>query len=76
MHPTWEVIWFFVLHGFCTVIEVVVKKAVIDKWQLHWAVSGPVTIGFVAVTSRWLFFPQINKEWCGYKGHRGVLHFD
>ncbi|KAG7953904.1 hypothetical protein I3843_12G133700 [Carya illinoinensis] len=58
-NPTWEVTWFFVLHGLCVVIEIVVKKAVKDRWKLHRAISGPLTIGFVAVTGAWLFFPQI-----------------
>nr|XP_023902290.1 long-chain-alcohol O-fatty-acyltransferase-like [Quercus suber] len=62
VHPTWEVTWFFVLHGVCTAIEVVVKKAVTNRWQLHRAVSGPLTIVFVAVTGGWLFFPQLIRN--------------
>ncbi|KAK7844585.1 long-chain-alcohol o-fatty-acyltransferase [Quercus suber] len=62
VHSTWEVTWFFVLHGICTVIEVVVKKAMINKWQLHRAISGPLTIGFVVVTSGWLFFLQLIRN--------------
>ena len=62
VHPSWEVTWFFVLHGMCTAFEVVVKKAVIDKWRLHRAISRPLTIGFVAVTGFWLFFPQILRN--------------
>ncbi|GLT66607.1 hypothetical protein SLA2020_389640 [Shorea laevis] len=58
-YPTWEVTWFFVLQGVCVAIEIVVKKAVTNRWQLHRAVSGPLTVGFVAVTGVWLFFPQI-----------------
>ncbi|KAK7821747.1 long-chain-alcohol o-fatty-acyltransferase [Quercus suber] len=57
-----EVTWFFVLHGICTAVEVVVKKAVTNKWQLHRAISGPLTIGFVVVTSFWLFFPQLIRN--------------
>ncbi|KAB1226993.1 Long-chain-alcohol O-fatty-acyltransferase [Morella rubra] len=37
--PTWEVTWFFVLHGMCVVIEVLVKNAVTHRWQLHQEVS-------------------------------------
>ena len=62
VHPTWEVTWFFVLHGVCTAIEVVVKKAVTNRWQLHRAISGPLTIVFVAVTGGWLFFPQLIRN--------------
>jgi hypothetical protein len=61
-YPTWEVTWFFVLQGVCVAIEIVVKKAVTDRWQLHRAVSGPLTVGFVAVTGVWLFFPQIIRN--------------
>ena len=62
VHPTWEVTWFFVLHGVCTAIEVVVKKAVANKWRLHRAISGPLTIVFMAVTGGWLFFPQLIRN--------------
>ncbi|KAE8125456.1 hypothetical protein FH972_020262 [Carpinus fangiana] len=61
-YPTWEVTWFFILHGVCVAIEIVVKKAVAERWQLHRAVSTPLTAGFVAVTGGWLFFPQIFRN--------------
>lgn len=60
--PTWEVTWFFVLHGVCTAVEVAVKEAVDGKFRLHRVVSGPLTIGFVAVTGVWLFLPQILRN--------------
>ncbi|CAI9088305.1 OLC1v1022605C1 [Oldenlandia corymbosa var. corymbosa] len=63
--PTWEVTWFFVLHGFCVAAEIVVKKALKKKkvsWRLHRVVSRPLTIGFVGVTGAWLFFPQIVRN--------------
>ncbi|XP_057486223.1 probable long-chain-alcohol O-fatty-acyltransferase 5 [Actinidia eriantha] len=60
--PTWEVMWFFVLHGVCTAAEVAVKKAVGNRWRLHRVVSGPLTVGFVAVTGVWLFFPQLTRN--------------
>ena len=60
--PTWEVTWFFVLHGVCTATEVMVKRAVPSKWRLHRAISGPLTLGFVIVTGIWLFFPQIFRN--------------
>ncbi|KAK6132988.1 hypothetical protein DH2020_033279 [Rehmannia glutinosa] len=56
--PTWEVTWFFVLHGFCVAVEVGVKKAWCGCWGLRPAVSRPLTVGFVAVTGGWLYFPQ------------------
>ncbi|GKV38717.1 hypothetical protein SLEP1_g46599 [Rubroshorea leprosula] len=62
VHPTWEVTWFFVLHGICVAIEVAVKKIVRESWHLSPLVSGPATVAFVAVTSFWLFFPQIVRN--------------
>ncbi|CAN6557761.1 unnamed protein product [Malus baccata var. baccata] len=49
--PTWEVTWFFVLHGMSMAIEVEVKKAVNDRWRLHRLVLGPLTLVFLAVTA-------------------------
>jgi len=67
--PTWEVTWFFVLHGVCTSIEVAVKKVVLRRgWRLHRAVSGPLTITFLAVTGNWLFFPQLLRNGVDRKG--------
>ncbi|XP_028768338.1 long-chain-alcohol O-fatty-acyltransferase-like [Neltuma alba] len=61
--PTWEVTWFFMLHGVCTAVEVEVKKAAGRRgWRLHRAVSGPVTVLFLAVTGKWLFFPQLIRN--------------
>ena len=58
MSPTWEVTWFFLLHGLCLVVELVLKTMVFTGgWQLPWLISGPLAIGFVFVTSFWLFFP-------------------
>ncbi|XP_061360958.1 probable long-chain-alcohol O-fatty-acyltransferase 5 [Gastrolobium bilobum] len=61
--PTWEVTWFFVLHGVCTAAEVVVKKVMVCRgWRLHCAVSGPLTVAFLAVSGKWLFFPQLLRN--------------
>ncbi|KAK4592047.1 hypothetical protein RGQ29_016505 [Quercus rubra] len=52
------VTWFFLLHGLCLVVEVVMKEVVLaGRFQLPWLISGPLTIGFVIITSFWLFFP-------------------
>ncbi|PON84800.1 Wax synthase domain containing protein [Trema orientale] len=56
--PTWEVTSFFILHGLCLTVEIVLKKALNDTWRLPGLLSGPLTIGFVMLTSFWLFFPQ------------------
>ena len=59
MRPSWEVTWFFLLHGLCLVVEIVLKKAFLTYgWRLPRLISGPLTIGFVMITSFWLFFPQ------------------
>ncbi|KAH1063147.1 hypothetical protein J1N35_028134 [Gossypium stocksii] len=39
--PTWEVAWFFILHGVAVVAEVVVKKMVPGKMRLHPEVLTP-----------------------------------
>ncbi|CAL5410462.1 unnamed protein product [Camellia sinensis] len=56
--PTWEMTWFFVLHGACMVIEITVKKAMNGRCQLPPVVTRPLTLGFVMVTGYWLFFPE------------------
>ncbi|KAI5674742.1 hypothetical protein M9H77_15106 [Catharanthus roseus] len=60
--PTWEVTSFFVLHGFAVCCEIALKKALNGRWRIHRAVSGPATLGFVAVTGSWLFFPQVIRN--------------
>lgn len=60
--PTWEVTLFFILHGVCLVVEVSVKKVLTPKLQWHWAVSVPLTLGFVVVTAIWLFFPPLVRN--------------
>ncbi|KAG7945784.1 hypothetical protein I3843_14G006300, partial [Carya illinoinensis] len=58
LRPTWEVTWFFILHGGCLMVEIVLKKFFSSRWRLPWLISGPLTVGFVIVTSFWLFFPH------------------
>lgn len=60
--PTWEVTWFFLLQGVCTAAEVAAKKASAGRWQFPPAVTRPLTVVFVAVTSFWLFFPQLLRN--------------
>ncbi|KAK4439418.1 Acyl-CoA--sterol O-acyltransferase 1 [Sesamum alatum] len=57
--PTWEVTWFFVLHGVFLMAEIVVKKAVNGRWRLPRLTGTILSIGFVMVTGFWLFFPQL-----------------
>ncbi|KAL8032953.1 hypothetical protein ABFX02_13G131200 [Erythranthe guttata] len=58
VRPTWEITWFFVLHGACVVVEIAVKKAVGGRWRLPSFVGTALTAGFVFSTGMWLFFPQ------------------
>ncbi|XVE50753.1 hypothetical protein DITRI_Ditri01bG0188500 [Diplodiscus trichospermus] len=60
--PTWELTWYFVLHGACMVVELALKRMFSSKFQLHWAVSTPLTVGFVVATALWLFFPPLLRS--------------
>ncbi|KAK3432586.1 hypothetical protein EUGRSUZ_D00093 [Eucalyptus grandis] len=62
MKPTWEVMWFFVIHGACLVVEVMVKRKCGTKWRLPRALTGLMTVTFVMVTASWLFFPQLLRD--------------
>lgn len=59
MRPTWELTWFFLLHGACLVVEIAIKKVVKDRYRLPRLIATPMTVGFVMVTGLWLFFPQL-----------------
>ncbi|KAG8658272.1 hypothetical protein MANES_03G134932v8 [Manihot esculenta] len=74
VNPTWEVTCFFILHGVCSAIEVAVKKVAKDRWRVPVVVSRPFTIAFVAVTSYWLFFPQILRNGIDDKVRRELLN--
>ncbi|XP_065871560.1 acyl-CoA--sterol O-acyltransferase 1-like [Euphorbia lathyris] len=55
--PTWEISFFFLLHGVCLVVEVALKKVVNGRWWFPVWITAPLTIGFVLVTCFWMFFP-------------------
>ncbi|XAR67405.1 Long-chain-alcohol O-fatty-acyltransferase [Bertholletia excelsa] len=57
--PSWKMTGFFVLQGVCVVTEFLVKRWIGGRWRLPPAVSMPLTVGFVAVTGFWLFFPPV-----------------
>ncbi|XP_042492933.1 probable long-chain-alcohol O-fatty-acyltransferase 5 [Macadamia integrifolia] len=69
--PTWEVTWFFILHGICTAMEVAAKKAL--AWRLRSAVSCPLTVVFVAVTTVWLFVPPIVRSGTDVKSFNEIV---
>ncbi|XP_010545867.1 PREDICTED: probable long-chain-alcohol O-fatty-acyltransferase 1, partial [Tarenaya hassleriana] len=58
--PTWEVTWFFVLHGVCTAAEMAVKRRA--TWRVHKEISWLLAMGFTVVTGGWLFFPQLVRS--------------
>ncbi|VVB17395.1 unnamed protein product [Arabis nemorensis] len=61
--PTGEVTWFFLLHGVCMAVEVAVKKRTfVWRWRMSPMVSRLLTVGFVLVTSGWLFFPPLVRS--------------
>ncbi|MED6216712.1 hypothetical protein PIB30_010152 [Stylosanthes scabra] len=59
MPPTLRMMGFFVLHGFCLTVEIVLKKTIASTWRLPRLLSGLLTIGFVAATMFWLFLPEL-----------------
>lgn len=59
VRPTWEITWFFLLHGACLMAEIALKKAFGEKWRLPRAVSTPLTVGFFMLTGFWLAFPPL-----------------
>lgn len=62
VRPTWEVTCFFLLHGLCVVVEVALKGSLGRRLRLHWAVTGPLAVGFVIGTGYWLFFPPLLRN--------------
>jgi hypothetical protein len=56
---TWKMTWFFLLHGLCLVVEIVLKKALHQKFQFPRLISGPLAIGFIMVTGDWLLLPPL-----------------
>ncbi|KAM6595112.1 hypothetical protein CsatA_002815 [Cannabis sativa] len=57
--PNWKITAFFVLHGLCLTVEIVLKKAVAGRFQLPRLISGALTVVFVFSTCFWLFLPQL-----------------
>ncbi|KAH9621972.1 hypothetical protein KSS87_014563 [Heliosperma pusillum] len=61
--PSWEVTWFFVLQGICVTLEVALKRTALGhKLRLHWAVTIPLTVGFVMGTGYLWFFPPLVRN--------------
>ncbi|CAH8314240.1 unnamed protein product [Eruca vesicaria subsp. sativa] len=67
--PSGEITLFYVLHGVCTAIEMVLKRSTFgQRWAVRPVVSRLLTMTFMIVTSGWLYFPQITRgnEICHY----------
>lgn len=57
--PTWEITWFFLLHGVFLIIEIYAKKVINGRFKLPRIIGTILTVGFVMITGFWLFFPQL-----------------
>ncbi|KAK9715060.1 hypothetical protein RND81_06G140400 [Saponaria officinalis] len=66
--PTFQVTWFFLLHGFCLCVELAVKKYFGRKMRVPWWFSVVATVGFVVVTGLWLFMPPLLRAGLASKG--------
>lgn len=65
--PSGEVSMFFLLHGFCLIMEVKLKK---NGLYLNGIVGVVLTLGFVMVTAFWLFLPPLVRAEVDEKGFR------
>nr|GMD11349.1 acyl-CoA--sterol O-acyltransferase 1-like [Ipomoea batatas] len=59
VRPTWEITWFFLLHGACVAVEIAMKKTLMDRCRLPGILGTILTLGFVMLTGYWLFLPQL-----------------
>ncbi|KAH0713999.1 hypothetical protein KY290_006866 [Solanum tuberosum] len=57
LKPSGEVTCFFIVNGVALTIEIVIKKLLNGKVLVPKIISGPLAIGFIILTSFWLFFP-------------------
>ncbi|KAL4566887.1 hypothetical protein LXL04_031013 [Taraxacum kok-saghyz] len=77
--PTWEMTSFFVIHGICVVVEMIVKKNLAgSRWRLPKFVGTVLTLGFVVATGLWLFFPPLIRTQVDLKvlrEHASFVHF-
>ncbi|XP_047338487.1 acyl-CoA--sterol O-acyltransferase 1-like [Impatiens glandulifera] len=57
--PTGMTSWFFVFHGFCLVLEIMMKKTIGVRFGLPTAVATVMTVAFVIMTAFWWFLPEL-----------------
>lgn len=61
--PSWEVIAFFIFHGFCTAIEVGLRRSSLSRYiKLPRFIAIPVVFIFLFKTGIWLFFPALTRS--------------
>ncbi|KAI3718637.1 hypothetical protein L6452_19516 [Arctium lappa] len=73
--PTWEVTLFFVIHGVWVGTEIVLKKTMSQQFEPPAVVSRLLTLGFVIITSFWLFFPPFLRLNPFARGCREMMAF-
>lgn len=61
VRPRWMVTLFFLIHGFCLVAEIAIKKALGDRLRLPQFVSRTLAVVFVLTTGLWMFLPELLK---------------
>ncbi|XP_015057976.1 acyl-CoA--sterol O-acyltransferase 1-like [Solanum pennellii] len=57
LKPSGEVTCFFIIHGVALTLEIVIKKLLNGTVLVPKIISGPLALGFIILTSFWLFFP-------------------
>lgn len=62
--PTsWEVTAFFIVHGFCTVIEIGLRRSSLSRHiKLPRFIAVPLVFIFMCITGIWLFFPSLTRS--------------
>ncbi|XP_060185146.1 acyl-CoA--sterol O-acyltransferase 1-like [Lycium barbarum] len=73
--PSWEVTCFFIIHGVALSLEIMIKKLLNGKFLVPKFISGPLALGFIILTSFWLFFPSLLRGQPDVKGCTECLAF-
>ncbi|KAK2992243.1 hypothetical protein RJ640_005730 [Escallonia rubra] len=73
--PTGAATCFFLLHGVCSGAEIAMKKVLNGRFVLPPAMSRPLALGFVLITTFWLFFPPFMKNKPDVKGCTETMAF-
>ncbi|KAK4369712.1 hypothetical protein RND71_009187 [Anisodus tanguticus] len=73
--PSWEVTCFFIIHGVALSLEIMIKKLLNGKIWVPRFISGPLALGFIILTSFWLFFPPLLRGQPDVKGCTESLAF-